>query len=159
MRTIWTLIWLTFLVMALTACATFDTVGWNDLPDGTRLKFVKAQSDTWVGTDTNLGLVVHCPSEAAIAAGQRCSKFSEFGGASPSFLKTFFHGAAAGAAMGAGLALSGDEITGGNVSADVEGSASATSSSKASSVSKSNAISINRPAVNAPHKPVHKDRY
>ena len=122
-RTIWYLIGLTLLVMALTACATFESVGWNDLPDGSRLKMIKAQSDTIVGTDTNVTLVVHCPTEAEIAQGKRCTKMTEFGGSSPSFLKNIFHGAAAGAAMGAGLALSGDEITGGSVSAEAEGGA------------------------------------
>jgi hypothetical protein len=119
MRVIWYLIAITLLIMGLTACATFESVGWNDLPDGSRLKMIKAQSDTIVGTDTNLTLIYHCPPEGK----GNCVKASEFGGSSASFLKNLFHGAAAGAAMGAGLALSGDEITGGSVSAEAEGGA------------------------------------
>jgi hypothetical protein len=116
-RTIWYLIALTLLVMGLTACTTFNSIGWVDLPDGSRLKAMKAQSDTIVGTDTNLTLIYHCPPEGK----GNCAKASEFGGSSASFLKNIFHGAAAGAAMGAGIALSDDVTTGGNVSAEATG--------------------------------------
>jgi len=117
---------------------------------------IKAQSDTVIGTDLNVTLIVHCPSSAAIAQGAKCSKFSEFGGSSPSFLKTFFHGAAAGAAMGAGLALSGDEITGGNVSAEAEGgsaSAGASASSRANATAKADAKAIQQ--QQRPRNPHH----
>ncbi len=154
MRSIWFLIVLALSIMALTGCATFESVGWSDLPDGSRLKMIKAQSDTVIGTDTNVTLVVHCPSPAEIAVGRRCVKMTEFGGSSPSFLKNIFHGAAAGAAMGAGLALSGDEITGGSVSAEATGGEGGRAT-----VSKRDAITINVPAMNRPHRPVHKDRY
>jgi len=100
--------WILVLALALTTgCATFNTVGWNDLPDGSRLKAVKLQADTIVGTDINYGIVMQCPKEGSEG---KCVKVGEFGGASASFLKAIFNGAAAGAAIGAGLLLQDDSI-------------------------------------------------
>jgi len=99
------MLWLS--IAFLTGCATFNTVGWNDLPDGSRLKAVKLQADTIVGTDINYGIVMQCPKEGDQG---KCTKVGEFGGASASFLKAIFNGAAAGAAIGAGLALQDDSV-------------------------------------------------
>jgi len=95
-----------FLFGSLMGCATwsnsdFASIGTVDLPDGSRLRAVKAQVDTFSGTDTNVTMVWHCPPPGK----GNCTKSTEFGGASASLLKAAMHGAGAGAAIGAGYAL------------------------------------------------------
>ena len=135
-----------FALVSLSGCATFDSVGWIDLPDGTRLKAVKLQVDTVFGTDITHTMVYRCPPESALA-GTQCAKEGEFGGASASFLKAAAHGAGAGAAVGTGLALQSDttEINtygGKGESRNVNvNNANAISSSRSKSVSKSRSSS------------------
>lgn len=118
-----------------TACSTLNTVGWNDLPDGTRIKAIEYEniSKGLAGTDSTYVILFHCPpakvlEEAANdpsygqsvaqkllgiknAKAPHCVKVGEFGGSSAGFLKALFNGGAAGAAIGAGLAYSGDDIS------------------------------------------------
>ena len=112
-------VWLIVIVSALAlGCARFNSVGWVDLPDGSRLKAMTLQVDTAIGTDITYGLVYQCtpPGENAGLKGKlakklrgpkavKCMKVGEFGGSSPAMLKSVFGNAAAGAAIGGGIAL------------------------------------------------------
>jgi len=137
-----------FALVSLSGCARFDSVGWIDLPDGTRLKAVKLQVDTVFGTDITHTMVYRCPPEKALA-GTQCAKEGEFGGASASFLKAAAHGAGAGAAIGAGIALQEDTTNissysnseGGRNVAVNNANAFSSSRSKATAVSKSRSSS------------------
>jgi len=105
------------MAFALMGCASwsnsdFSTLGTVDLPDGSRLRAVKAQVDTFSGTDTNVTMVWHCPPPGK----GNCTKSTEFGGASASLLKAAMHGAGAGAAIGAGYALQDADQTNVNAS-------------------------------------------
>jgi len=120
-----------FALVSLTGCATFSSIGWVDLPDGTRLKAVKVQVDTVAGTDVTHTIVYHCQGEGQEG---KCAKSAEFGGASASLLKAALHGAGAGAAIGAGIALQDADTT--NVS-----NAASSKGSKATAVSKSRSSS------------------
>lgn len=111
---------MSFALVSLTGCATFDTVGWIDLPDGTRLKAVKLEVETVFGTDITHTFVYRCPPKSALA-GTQCAKEGEFGGASASFLKAAMHGAGAGAAIGAGIAVQDADRTSVNSAASAEG--------------------------------------
>jgi len=90
-----------FLFGALSGCASFKSIGWIDMPDGTRLKAVKIQVETVAGTDITHTAIYHCPGTGQPG---KCVKSSETGGASASLLKAALHGAGAGVAVGAGIA-------------------------------------------------------
>ena len=132
------------LAILLSGCSSFASVGLVDLPDGSKLKAMKYHSDTVHGTDINYVIVYHCPESGD------CLKAGEFGGSSGAFLKSMFGGAAAGAAIGAGIALQSPDTTSISQSQEVKGvsAAKATgvgigiSSSKATAVSKSKAFQI-----------------
>ncbi len=112
----WILLAMSFLIFV--ACARFNSVGWIDLPNGHRLKAMTLQVESAIGTDITYGLIYDCePSEEDVGFKERvakrllgtakpeCVKVGEFGGASPAMLKSVFGNAAAGAAIGTGLAL------------------------------------------------------
>jgi len=123
-----------FLSVALGGCATFSSIGWVDLPDGTRLKAVKVQVDTVVGTDVTHTMVYHCPGTKQQG---KCVKDAEFGGASSSLLKAALHGSGAGAAIGIGLANQDADRTNVSNSASSKGSKAYGGNSNARAVSKS----------------------
>lgn len=174
--------------LLIMGCSTLNTVGWSDLPDGTRIKAIEYEniSKGLAGTDSTYVILFQCPSTEALqeaandpsygqkvaqkllgikeAKAPRCVKVGEFGGASAGFLKAMFNGAAAGAAIGTGLALSGDEINNtDNSSVTGNANAGAVSSSRSSSsanaVSKSKAIGKGgkATAINKPRTKIELD--
>ena len=72
--------------------------------------------------------------------------------------ETFFENLTTGAAIGAFFPLI-RPSGGGTASSSSTSNSAAEAGATSSSVSKANAISINTPAVNKPHRPIHKDRY
>jgi len=140
-----------FLSVALGGCATFSSIGWVDLPDGTRLKAVKVQVETVAGTDITHTIVYHCPGTTQPG---KCVKSSETGGASAALLKAALHGAGAGVAVGAGIAaqdFEGDSVNVNN-SASSKGSKAYGGNAKNVNINKNTAISKSRSNAKAVSK-------
>jgi len=132
----------------MVGCASLNSVGWVDLPDGSRLKAVEYESTTVIGTDINYVQVWHCPAQEL---GLKCEKAGEFGGSSPAMLKALFGNAAAAAAIGAGIALQdyeGDSVSmSGTSSSSSRAKASATSKSRSSSKARGGNATVNMPMM------------
>jgi len=145
-------LWL--IITLLTAgCALSGQYATHVLRDGSHLQTFWFDDKNPEALNSNMTVAFHC-KKLVESAQENCSAVAQGYGTGEGILLKFFQGGATAASIGAVGAIGGfqDDIT-------LSASPSANAASKASAISKSDAISINTPAVNKPHRPVHKDRY
>jgi len=134
------------------------------LPDGKMLQAYQFENVPVIGTDVSYLLVYQCVNDSYDPRADKwvsqvnCNKIGEAFGSSETLLENLFHGGAAGAAVGTGMALQdGDTITNTSTNAG-NASAGANAGANSLSVSKSDALTVNRPAFNLPSRNVHPHR-